>query len=936
YEWCGNSNYELSGYADRTREMESIQLPLLVSEYGCNAVRPRRFSEIDAMYGSEMLKVWSGGIMYEFTDEDNDYGIVQYSNNGSTVVPIQPEFDAFKKRMQTAESRLKNMTDIIQTQFTKYDCPATFEGNWLGSTDLPTLNMPNDAVCISLAGSLECVANSNVEEKEVGSLLSTACGLLDGILGDSKGCAPISPRTSNQSAGEFSHCYAKDRLSWAYDKYYRLTCKASKSCDFDGTATLQPRISSSQPSSTDPTCTVTNSLGTSNGGPGTALHSTNEDEEGRSPVERMDEIGASSMHSIDGLDRHRNSVRFQDSPTEPKIVVIRHQYVKQDAAVESSSRSVPSSFKLEKVLSPHLLAELQDVRSRELGAAKTSTLQYLSSISPKAFKIPPESEGIALGILREVLPSCKGVRPRPHLRMKADRMASEKPPIKSVEKGENTKGARKRSLAHVENHGLNPEHISTTPTPLTPQMLATAVPLPGRRASLIEPSFMATAKRQSVDGVIEEEDFDEPDPEEGQQRHPNTPAPNTPSHRISAPDGYLQWKRQLKRRAGSISVGSGPSRNVLTRERPYSLDDFIILKKLANGRYSALSQKKVAWNPQIIEAVKREKLACSHIFSRFCQQFLATFQSASSLFIIFEWAPSSVQQLMSLHRSFTEQQARFYIAELTCALEFLHSRNIIHRQIEPTSILVDGEGHIKLSEFGNCAIIEEPHVDVSYPCIQAGRYQAPEILLGESHGPSSDWFSVGIVLYEMLTGTIAFGGGNILDTVASILGGQRRREKDDSMDNGDSDIATTYRTSRAMLKDELNGRPMLSLPLQYRNLADMYNLSRPAEDIVRRLMEVYPQHRMTALRGCMDVKAHPWLRHIAIAWKEVDDGKLQPPFVPGNEEDENLLSSLGNTGVERIEHTSNRMSIEAIGTDNSDSNVSFGSDDSVANAFMDW
>ncbi|KAI8830840.1 kinase-like domain-containing protein, partial [Chytridium lagenaria] len=92
---------------------------------------------------------------------------------------------------------------------------------------------------------------------------------------------------------------------------------------------------------------------------------------------------------------------------------------------------------------------------------------------------------------------------------------------------------------------------------------------------------------------------------------------------------------------------------------------------------------------------------------------------------------------------------KFYISEVTCALEFLHNRKIIHRLVEPASILVDRDGHIKLSEFGNCAFIEEPQVDASYPCVHTGRYQAPEVLLGEAHGISSDWFSVGVIIYEV-------------------------------------------------------------------------------------------------------------------------------------------------------------------------------------------
>ncbi|KAI8830838.1 Glucanosyltransferase-domain-containing protein [Chytridium lagenaria] len=242
YEWCGKSSYKLSGYADRTREMQDLKIPLLISEYGCNTVRPRIFQEIDAIYGKEMLKVWSGGIMYEFTDEDNSYGIVEIDRNG--VVPIQPEFDAFQKKMVIAASTLANISssDFPRASFKKLDCPASFGPGWRGTTELPK-SLVDDTSCADMVSSLECVTSWKASSEDVGKLLSTTCGLIDNILGKPEGCLAISTKSNTTSSSkDFSHCSAKDRLSWAYNEYYRLTCRASTSCEFNGTAALQSGI----------------------------------------------------------------------------------------------------------------------------------------------------------------------------------------------------------------------------------------------------------------------------------------------------------------------------------------------------------------------------------------------------------------------------------------------------------------------------------------------------------------------------------------------------------------------------------------------------------------------------------------------------------------------------------------------------------------------
>jgi hypothetical protein len=75
YSWCGDSSYTVSGYAQRTAEFANFSVPAFFAEYGCNTVQPRVFTEVQAIYGENMTGVWSGGIVYMYFQETNDFGM---------------------------------------------------------------------------------------------------------------------------------------------------------------------------------------------------------------------------------------------------------------------------------------------------------------------------------------------------------------------------------------------------------------------------------------------------------------------------------------------------------------------------------------------------------------------------------------------------------------------------------------------------------------------------------------------------------------------------------------------------------------------------------------------------------------------------------------------------------------------------------------------
>ncbi|CAL4058805.1 unnamed protein product, partial [Meganyctiphanes norvegica] len=143
------------------------------------------------------------------------------------------------------------------------------------------------------------------------------------------------------------------------------------------------------------------------------------------------------------------------------------------------------------------------------------------------------------------------------------------------------------------------------------------------------------------------------------------------------------------------------------------------------------------------------------------------FQTEGKLYLILDFLRGGdLFTRLSKEIMFTEDDVKFYLAELALALDHLHSLGIIYRDLKPENILLDADGHISLTDFGLC---KEALNDKAYSFCGTVEYMAPEVVNRRGHNTAADWWSFGVLLFEMLTGALPFQGHNRKETMTLIL-----------------------------------------------------------------------------------------------------------------------------------------------------------------------
>ncbi|CAB3366985.1 Hypothetical predicted protein [Cloeon dipterum] len=234
----------------------------------------------------------------------------------------------------------------------------------------------------------------------------------------------------------------------------------------------------------------------------------------------------------------------------------------------------------------------------------------------------------------------------------------------------------------------------------------------------------------------------------------------------------------------------------------------------------------------ILEAVKHP----------FIVDLIYAFQTGGKLYLILEYL-SGGELFMHLEREgiFLEDTACFYLSEIILALEHLHIQGIIYRDLKPENILLDAHGHVKLTDFGLCKEQIQEGI-VTHTFCGTIEYMAPEILTRSGHGKAVDWWSLGALMFDMLTGAPPFTAENRKKTIEKILRGK------------------------------------LLLPPY---------LTPDARDLIRKLLKRQVSQRLGAAPSDADaIKKSNFFKHIC--WPDVLARKYDPPFKPTLSSDDDV------------------------------------------------
>ncbi|XP_075445765.1 ribosomal protein S6 kinase beta-1 isoform X4 [Ascaphus truei] len=165
-----------------------------------------------------------------------------------------------------------------------------------------------------------------------------------------------------------------------------------------------------------------------------------------------------------------------------------------------------------------------------------------------------------------------------------------------------------------------------------------------------------------------------------------------------------------------------------------------------------LKKAMIVRNAKDTAHTKAERNILEEVKHPFIVDLIYAFQTGGKLYLILEYL-SGGELFMQLEREgiFMEDTACFYLAEISMALGHLHQKGIIYRDLKPENIMLNHQGHVKLTDFGLCK--ESIHDGtVTHTFCGTIEYMAPEILMRSGHNRAVDWWSLGALMYDMLTG----------------------------------------------------------------------------------------------------------------------------------------------------------------------------------------
>ncbi|XP_065841545.1 RAC-gamma serine/threonine-protein kinase-like [Oscarella lobularis] len=304
----------------------------------------------------------------------------------------------------------------------------------------------------------------------------------------------------------------------------------------------------------------------------------------------------------------------------------------------------------------------------------------------------------------------------------------------------------------------------------------------------------------------------------------------------------LKEKKELQNMASS--------KGDALEERHKKLEDFAMLKVLGKGTFGKVMlgkdketnelfaikilKKDVVIEKEEVEHTLTENKVLHSIDHPFLTGLKYSFQTKDRLCFVMEYVNGGELFFhLSRDRVFSESRTKFYGAEITLALKYLHERNIVYRDLKLENLLLDRFGHVKITDFGLCK------QDISYGATTATfcgtpEYLAPEVLEDNDYGRPVDWWGLGVVMYEMMCGRLPFY-------------------------NRDHDVLF-----------ELIMMEQVKFPAR---------VSDAAKTMLSGLLTKDPTKRLGGgRRDAEEVMEHPF--YAEINWQHLYERKLSPPFVP--------------------------------------------------------
>ncbi|KAK1659540.1 kinase-like domain-containing protein [Colletotrichum godetiae] len=298
---------------------------------------------------------------------------------------------------------------------------------------------------------------------------------------------------------------------------------------------------------------------------------------------------------------------------------------------------------------------------------------------------------------------------------------------------------------------------------------------------------------------------------------------------------------------GKVKIGVEYVEN---RAGKLKIEDFELLKVVGKGSFGKVMQvrKKDTNRIYALKTIRKahiisrsevahtlaERSVLAQINNPFIVPLKFTFQSPEKLYFVLAFVNGGeLFHHLQKEQRFDVNRSRFYTAELLCALECLHGFNVIYRDLKPENILLDYQGHIALCDFGLCKLDMKDEDRTNTFC-GTPEYLAPELLMGQGYNKTVDWWTLGVLLYEMLTGLPPFYDENTNEMYRKIL----------------------------------------SEPLHFPG----HDVVPPAaKDLLTKLLNRDPKERLGA-NGSAEIKAHPFFH--AIDWRKLLQRKYEPAFKP--------------------------------------------------------